>query len=164
MQEIRVLDLTVDDAWEIFKDIASIHEKLSSLAGLGLGYLKLGESTTQLSGGEAQRLKLVSEMGKSQKGTLFVFDEPTTGLHPKDIRKLLQVLDSLIDNGGTVIAIEHDLDIISNADHIIDMGPGGGNDGGHIVATGSPAEICKNEFSLTGKYLSEYARRYGVKW
>ena len=160
----EVLDLSVDDALEIFKDIASIHEKLSSLAGLGLGYLKLGESTTQLSGGEAQRLKLVSEMGKSQKGTLFVFDEPTTGLHPKDIRKLLQVLDSLIDNGGTVIVIEHDLDIISNADYIIDMGPGGGNDGGHIVATGSPSEICKNESSLTGKYLNEYVKKYGVNW
>lgn len=159
-----ILKLSVDDASEIFSENSNIQEKLKSLSGLGLGYLKLGESTTQLSGGEAQRLKLVSEMGKNQKGTLFIFDEPTTGLHPKDIRKLLQVLDSLITNGGTVIAIEHDLDIISNADYIIDMGPEGGDFGGQIVAQGHPQEICKNPKSITGKYLKKYVKDYGLNW
>ena len=160
----EILELSIDEAIEIFKNYSSIQEKLNSLSGLGLGYLKLGESTPQLSGGEAQRLKLVSEMGKNQKGTLFVFDEPTTGLHPKDIRKLLQVIDSLIRNGGTVIVIEHDLDIIANADHIIDMGPEGGRNGGKIIATGSPAEICSDNSSFTGRYLKKYARNYGIFW
>ena len=103
-------------------------------------------------------------MGKTQRGTLFVFDEPTTGLHPKDIRKLLQVLDSLIANGGTVIVIEHDLDIIANSDHIIDMGPEGGTLGGKIVAQGSPKDICKNSASITGRYLGRYVQRYGINW
>lgn len=152
----EILDLSVHQACDFFKDIPAIYDKLTSLAGLGLGYLKLGESTTQLSGGEAQRLKLVSEMKKNQRGTLFVFDEPTTGLHPKDIRKLLQVLDDLIDNGGTVIVIEHDLDIIANADYIIDTGPEGGTAGGKIIAHGTPSEIRKNPNSLTGQYLDKY--------
>lgn len=160
----EVLALSIDEAIDVFKEHPSIQSKLQSLAGLGLGYLKLGESTTQLSGGEAQRLKLVSEMGKSQRGTLFVFDEPTTGLHPKDIRKLLQVLDSLIVNGGTVIVIEHDLDIISNSDYIIDMGPEGGTAGGQIVATGTPGEICANPKSVTGQYLKKYVKHYGIEW
>ena len=141
-----------------------INEKLNSFEGLGLGYLKLGESTTQLSGGEAQRLKLVSEIGKNQKGTLFVFDEPTTGLHTKDIRKLLNIFDILISKGGTIIAIEHDLDIISNSDYIIDMGPEGGTSGGEIIASGSPQEICKNPISSTGKYLKKYVKVYLIYW
>lgn len=156
----EVLDLSVDDSIDLFKDIPAIFDKLTSLSGLGLGYLKLGESTTQLSGGEAQRLKLVSEMKKNQRGTLFVFDEPTTGLHPKDIRKLLQVLDGLISNGGTVIVIEHDLDMIANADYIIDMGPEGGISGGKIVARGTPDDIQKNQNSLTGRYLAEYIETF----
>ena len=160
----EILELSIDEAIETFKNHQNIREKLNSLSGLGLGYLKLGESTTQLSGGEAQRLKLVSEMGKNQKGTLFVFDEPTTGLHPKDIRKLLQVIDSLICNGGTVIVIEHDLDMIANADHIIDMGPEGGSKGGKIIATGSPSEICADISSITGRYLKKYAGNYGILW
>lgn len=159
-----VLDLSVEDAVSVFKDYPSISSKLQSLAGLGLGYLKLGEPTPQLSGGEAQRLKLVSEMGKNQKGTLFVFDEPTTGLHPKDIRMLLQVFDSLLKEGGTIIVIEHDLDMIANSDYVIDMGPGGGNDGGKIVALGKPCEICKNKDSLTGKHLKEYVKKYDLDW
>lgn len=159
-----ILDLTVEKALEVFKDIPSIYSKLDSLAGLGLGYLKLGEPTPDLSGGEAQRLKLVSEIGKNQKGTLFVFDEPTTGLHPKDIRKLLNVLDILIKSGGTVIVIEHDLDMISNADYCIDMGPGGGINGGKILVTGTPEEICKCKESNTGKYLSKYVKKYGYDW
>lgn len=159
-----ILDLTVEEAIEVFKDIPAIYRKLDSLSGLGLGYLKLGEPTPDLSGGEAQRLKLVSEIGKNQKGTLFVFDEPTTGLHPKDIRKLLNVLDILIQSGGTVIVIEHDLDMIVNADYIIDMGPGGGILGGKVLATGTPEEICKCKESHTGKYLSLYVKKYGYDW
>lgn len=160
----EILDLTIDDALDVFKDIPSVYRKLDSLAGLGLGYLKLGEPTPDLSGGEAQRLKLVSEIGKNQKGTLFIFDEPTTGLHPKDIRKLLNVLDILINSGGTVVVIEHDLDMISNADYIIDMGPGGGVLGGKVLATGTPEEICKCKESHTGKYLSLYVKKYGYDW
>lgn len=159
-----ILELSVEDAVDIFRDYPAISGKLNSLNGLGLGYLKIGEPTPQLSGGEAQRLKLVSELGKNQKGTLFVFDEPTTGLHPKDIRMLMRVFDSLIEAGGTVIVIEHDLDMIANAGLVIDMGPGGGKDGGQIVAQGKPAEICKNENSLTGRYLKDYANRFGLDW
>lgn len=159
-----ILDLSVEDAIEVFKEYPAIASKLQSLTGLGLGYLKLGEPTPQLSGGEAQRLKLVSEMGKNQKGTLFVFDEPTTGLHPKDIRMLLNVFDSLLASGGTVIVIEHDLDMISNADYVIDMGPGGGIHGGKIVASGIPSDICKCPESLTGKHLKEYVQKYGYDW
>lgn len=159
-----VLELSVEEAVDVFKGYPLIEAKLQSLAGLGLGYLKLGEPTPQLSGGEAQRLKLVSEMGKNQKGTLFVFDEPTTGLHPKDIRMLLKVFDSLIESGGTVIVIEHDLDMIANADYVIDMGPYGGNDGGKVVAAGKPCEICKNQNSLTGKHLKKYVEKYGLNW
>lgn len=159
-----ILDLSVEEAIEVFKEYPGISAKLNSLSGLGLGYLKLGEPTPQLSGGEAQRLKLVSEMGKNQKGTLFVFDEPTTGLHPKDIRMLLRVFDSLIEAGGTVIVIEHDLDMIANADYVLDMGPGGGKDGGRIIAEGKPCEICKCEDSLTGKYLKDYVKKYGLDW
>lgn len=159
-----VLDLSVEEATGVFADYPSISAKLHSLTGLGLGYLKLGEPTPQLSGGEAQRLKLVSEMGKNQKGTLFVFDEPTTGLHPKDIRMLLRVFDSLIEAGGTVVVIEHDLDMIANSDYVLDMGPGGGKDGGRVVAQGRPDEICKSADSLTGRYLRDYVKKYGLDW
>ena len=120
---------------------------------LGLGYLTLGEQTPELSGGEAQRLKLASEMGKAQSQSIFIFDEPTIGLHPLDIDVLLKVFDELIQNQATVIVIEHDLDIIRNADYIIDMGPGGGEMGGTVVAAGTPAEIRACPESLTGRYL-----------
>ena len=123
------------------------------LHNLGLGYLTLGEETPSLSGGEAQRLKLASEMGKGQSDSVFVFDEPTIGLHPLDVQTLLQVFKSLIENGATVIVIEHDLDVIRNADYVVDMGPGGGIHGGEIIAKGTPEEICKEKNSLTGKYL-----------
>lgn len=159
-----ILELSVEDAVDVFRAYPAINGKLLSLNGLGLGYLKIGEPTPRLSGGEAQRLKLVTEMGKNQKGTLFVFDEPTTGLHPKDIRMLMRVFDSLIEAGGTVVVIEHDLDMIANADLVIDMGPGGGKHGGRIVARGTPAELCKNEDSLTGRYLKDYAGRFGLDW
>ena len=123
------------------------------LMDLGLGYLTLGEETPSLSGGEAQRLKLASEMGKGQSDSVFVFDEPTIGLHPLDVQTLLSVFDALVDNGATVLVIEHDLDVIRNADYIIDMGPGGGDDGGRVIATGTPEEIVGNEDSVTGRYL-----------
>jgi excinuclease ABC subunit A len=120
---------------------------------LGLGYLTLGESTPALSGGEAQRLKLASEMGREQAGTLFVFDEPTIGLHPLDVRLLIEVFQRLIDKGATLVVIDHDLDLIRNADYVVDMGPGGGEAGGRIVAAGTPEEVAENPRSVTGKYL-----------
>ena len=123
------------------------------LRDLGLGYLTLGEETPSLSGGEAQRLKLASEMGRAQGDSVFIFDEPTIGLHPLDVRTLLQVFQTLIDSGATVIVIEHDLDIIRSADYIIDMGPGGGEAGGRIVATGTPEDIRCTAESVTGRFI-----------
>ena len=123
------------------------------LQELGLGYLTLGEETPSLSGGEAQRLKLASEMGKAQSESVFVFDEPTIGLHPLDVQTLLRVFQTLIEHGATVIVIEHDLDVIRNADYVIDMGPGGGEEGGRIVAEGTPEEIRQAPGSRTGRYL-----------
>ena len=130
-----------------------VRSRLEVLQSLGLGYLTLGEETPSLSGGEAQRLKLASEMGRLQSDSVFVFDEPTIGLHPLDVQTLLRVFQTLIDNGATVIVIEHDLDVIHNADYVIDMGPGGGEQGGRIVACGTPEEIRGNEKSVTGQYL-----------
>ena len=125
------------------------------LHDLGLGYLTLGEATPALSGGEAQRLKLASELNRSQNTSLFVFDEPTIGLHPLDVEVLLGVLQRLIDNGATVVVIEHDLDVIANADYLIDMGPGGGESGGTVVCAGTPEEVCACKQSITGKFLKE---------
>ena len=147
------MDMDVEDAMKKTDLPKSIKEKLMTLASLGLGYLKLGEETPGLSGGEAQRLKLASEMGRSQKGSLFIFDEPSIGLHPLDVQNLISVFDTLIKAGATVIVIEHDLDIIRNADYIIDMGPGGGNEGGMIVAEGTPEEIKNSKDSITAKYI-----------
>ena len=130
-----------------------VHQRLEVLDRLGLGYLTLGEDTPSLSGGEAQRLKLASELGRGQGDTVFVFDEPTIGLHPLDVRTLLGVFQTLIDNGATVVVIEHDLDVIRSADYLIDMGPGGGEAGGRIVAAGTPAQVAANPDSLTGRYL-----------
>ena len=123
------------------------------LAETGLGYLTLGQASNTLSGGEAQRLKLASELGRGQSDSVFVFDEPTIGLHPLDVQTLLQVFQALIDNGATVLVIEHDLDVIRNADYIIDMGPGGGEDGGRVVAVGTLEQIKADADSITGKYL-----------
>lgn len=120
---------------------------------LGLGYLTLNEATPSLSGGEAQRLKLASQIRIDQTNALFVFDEPTIGLHPKDVESLLHTLDDLVNHGATVIVIEHDLNFIANADYVIDMGPGGGINGGKIIATGTPKDICNNPESMTGKYI-----------
>jgi excinuclease ABC subunit A len=149
----ELMALSVDEALDACADLRLVKERLQVLHDLGLGYLTLGEETPGLSGGEAQRLKLASEMGRGQGDSLFVFDEPTIGLHPLDVRTLLGVFRHLIGNGATVIVIEHDLDVIRAADWVVDMGPGGGLEGGRIVATGTPGEIAANPESLTGRYL-----------
>ena len=151
----ELMSMTVSEALPIFKNHKQIREKLSVLQNIGLGYLTLGEDTPALSGGEAQRLKLASEMGKTQNDAVFVFDEPTIGLHPLDVQVLLGVFEQLVKAGATVIVIEHDLDVIANSDYVIDMGPGGGEQGGRITAFGTPEEIVLNNKSLTGKYLKE---------
>ena len=149
----ELMEMTVDDVMEVLKQNRKIYEKLHVLHDLGLGYLTLGEDTPALSGGEAQRLKLAAEMGRSQDDSVFVFDEPTIGLHPLDVQVLLGVFDRLVNAGATVIVIEHDLDVIANADYVIDMGPGGGEQGGRIIACGTPEEIKKSALSITGRYL-----------
>lgn len=158
----ELMDMSVDEALKACDDLPKVKKKLQVLHDLGLGYLTLGEETPSLSGGEAQRLKLASEMGKGQTDSVFVFDEPTIGLHPLDVETLLKVFKGLIDSGATVIVIEHDLDVIRNADYVIDMGPGGGAEGGRIVAHGTPEEICECEDSKTGYYLKKsYGKRNG---
>ena len=149
----ELMTLSVDEALTVCDDLKLVQSRLQVLHDMGLGYLTLGEETPSLSGGEAQRLKLASEMGKGQSDSVFVFDEPTIGLHPLDVKTLLMVFQHLIDLGATVIVIEHDLDVIRNADYIVDMGPGGGKQGGQIVATGAPDEIKQNKQSITGRYL-----------
>ena len=153
----ELMDMDVSSALEFCQEMKTVFPKLEVLQSLGLGYLTLGEETPSLSGGEAQRLKLATEMGRLQHDSVFVFDEPTIGLHPLDVRTLLQVFDTLIKNGATVIVIEHDLDVIRAADYIIDMGPGGGEDGGRIVATGTPQDIADNNESVTGRFLGKTA-------
>ncbi|HCK88003.1 MAG TPA: excinuclease ABC subunit A [Erysipelotrichaceae bacterium] len=149
----ELMDMDVSHALTFCKDLKNVSPRLQVLKDLGLGYLTLGEETPSLSGGEAQRLKLASEMGKGQSDSVFVFDEPTIGLHPKDVETLLQVFQTLIDQGATVIVIEHDLDVIRNADYLIDMGPGGGEDGGRVVVCGTPQEVRNCPDSITGKYI-----------
>lgn len=152
----EIMKMTVNEAVPCFESHAKIRDKLNVLRELGLGYLTLGEDTPALSGGEAQRLKLASEMKKSQADAVFVFDEPTVGLHPRDVQTLLAVFNKLVNAGATVIVIEHDLDLIANSDYVIDMGPGGGESGGEIVAQGTPEEIAAAAESLTGKYLRDF--------
>ena len=149
----ELMEMDVSFAKEACQDLKGVYRKLEVLENLGLGYLTLGEETPSLSGGEAQRLKLASEMSKSQNDSIFIFDEPTIGFHPLDVQILVKVFQSLVDQGATVVVIEHDRDVMKNADYIIDMGPGGGRDGGMIVATGSVEEIKNNIKSITGKYL-----------
>ena len=153
----QLMEMSVDEALEACADVNLVKTRLQVLHDLGLGYLTLGEATPSLSGGEAQRLKLASEMGRGQGDSVFVFDEPTIGLHPLDVQTLMKVFHHLIDNGATVIVIEHDLDVIRQADYLVDMGPGGGIQGGRIVACGAPAEVASNPGSITGKFLSESA-------
>ena len=149
----ELMDMDVNSALNACGDLRTVSQRLRVLRDLGLGYLTLGEQTPSLSGGEAQRLKLASEMGRGQQDSVFVFDEPTIGLHPSDVQTLLEVFRGLIGHGATVIVIEHDLDVIRNADFIIDMGPGGGSEGGRIVAQGSPREISADPHSITGRFL-----------
>ncbi|CAN7975048.1 unnamed protein product, partial [Ixodes persulcatus] len=152
-----VLTLTIDDAAMFFENIPLIYEKLTALQEVGLGYMRLGQSATTLSGGEAQRVKLAKELSKKSTGrTLYILDEPTTGLHIHDIKKLLAVLHKLVDGDNTVTVIEHNLDVIKTSDYIIDIGPYGGNKGGTIVATGTPEDIARNPNSITGQYLKPY--------
>ncbi len=156
----EVLDMTIDEATKFFENIPSVHKKLSTLLDVGLGYIKLGQSSTELSGGEAQRVKLASELSKRPTGkTIYILDEPTTGLHTADIHKLIHVLDRLADGGNTVVVIEHNLDVIKTADHIIDLGPEGGDMGGRIVCTGTPEEVAKNKKSYTGQFLKKEFER-----
>ena len=148
----ELMALTVDEAKAALKG-TKVSDRLGVLSDIGLGYLTLGESTPALSGGEAQRLKLASEMGRSQDGSVFVFDEPTVGLHPRDVRTLIGVFQRLMDDGATLVIIEHDLDLIANADYVIDMGPGGGESGGRIVSCGTVDRVSSDPASVTGRYL-----------
>lgn len=155
-----VLDMTVEEACIFFENIPRIHRKIQTLVDVGLGYIKMGQSATTLSGGEAQRVKLALELAKRETGqTVYILDEPTTGLHVADVHKLVKVLDKLVDAGNTVIIIEHNLDIIKRADHIIDLGPEGGSAGGEIVAQGTPEEVAQNPASFTGQYLKPLLKR-----
>ena len=149
----ELMDMDISDALAACADLKTVRQRMTVLQELGLGYLTLGEETPGLSGGEAQRLKLASEMGRGQADSVFVFDEPTIGLHPSDVQTLLNVFQELVAHGATVVVIEHDLDVIRNADYIIDMGPGGGENGGRIVATGTPEQIRSCPESITGRYI-----------
>lgn len=152
----EVLDMTVNDALVFFAAIPKIARKLQTIQDVGLGYVTLGQSATTLSGGEAQRMKLASELHKRSTGkSLYILDEPTTGLHTDDIARLLKVLDRFVDDGNTVLVIEHNLDVIKTADYIIDLGPEGGIGGGQIIATGSPEQVATCKESYTGHYLKE---------
>jgi excinuclease ABC subunit A len=149
-----VLDMTVEDAVEFFKAVPPIRDKMAMLAEVGLGYIKVGQQATTLSGGEAQRVKLAKELSRRATGnTLYILDEPTTGLHFEDVRKLLEVLHALVDQGNSVVVIEHNLEVIKTADWIIDLGPEGGDKGGEIVASGTPEQVAREKRSYTGAYL-----------
>ena len=152
--------MTVEEALQFFENIPSIKNKIQSLYDVGLGYIKLGQSATTLSGGESQRVKLATELSKRSTGkTVYILDEPTTGLHIHDVKKLVSILQRLVKGGNTVIVIEHNLDVIKVADYIIDLGPEGGDNGGTVVATGTPEEVANNKKSATGTYLKRYLNR-----
>ena len=149
-----VLDMTAEEALDFFAPIPRIADRLRTLCEVGLGYVKLGQSSTTLSGGEAQRVKLATELSKRSTGrTIYILDEPTTGLHSDDVKKLLEVLQRLVDSGNTVLVIEHNLDVVKSADYLIDLGPEGGSGGGTIVATGTPEQVAQEPRSYTGQYL-----------
>jgi excinuclease ABC subunit A len=156
-----VLEMRIDDALIFFEDLPRINRKIKAIHDVGLGYIKLGQQATTLSGGEAQRVKLATELSKVSTGkTMYILDEPTTGLHFEDVRVLLGVLNKLVDKGNTVVVVEHNLDVIKTADWIIDLGPGGGEHGGKIIAEGTPEQIIKNKKSVTGKYLIKELRKH----
>ena len=149
-----VLEMTADEALTFFENLPRLRNKVQTLVDVGLGYVKLGQSSTTLSGGEAQRVKLATELSRRATGrTVYILDEPTTGLHMADVHKLIEVLQALVDAGNTVLVIEHNLDVIKVADHIIDLGPEGGTGGGTLVAEGTPEEVAANPASYTGQYL-----------
>jgi excinuclease ABC subunit A len=152
----EVLDMSIEEAGEFFEPISSIHRYLKTLVDVGLGYVRLGQPAPTLSGGEAQRVKLASELQKRSTGrTVYILDEPTTGLHFDDIRKLLKVINGLVDKGNTVIVIEHNLDVIKTSDWVVDMGPEGGAGGGTVIASGTPEDVAANRDSYTGYYLAQ---------
>jgi excinuclease ABC subunit A len=156
--------MSVDEALELFDKIPRIRRKLSTLQDVGLGYIRLGQPATQLSGGEAQRVKLSEELSRRDTGrTFYILDEPTTGLHFADIERLLNVLHRLADAGNTVVVIEHNLDVLKTADHLIDLGPAGGEAGGELVAVGTPEEVARNPKSYTGQYLKPLLERGRVR-
>ncbi|KXU06860.1 Excinuclease ABC subunit A-like protein [Weissella sp. DD23] len=155
-----LLALSVTEALTVFQDEPKILKTLTALSELGLDYLTLGESTPELSGGEAQRLKLVTQIHQKQETSLFIFDEPSVGLHPLDIENLLHVFDLLLKRGATIITIEHDLEVIANSDWIVDLGPGGGTHGGQIVGSGTPTDLAVSPESVTGHYLQAYLAKY----
>ncbi len=151
-----VLEMTVEEGLSFFANLPKLAKKLQTLYDVGLGYIKIGQSSTTLSGGEAQRVKLATELAKRSTGrTIYILDEPTTGLHMADVRKLIEVLQRLVDAGNSVVVIEHNLDMIKTADYIIDLGPEGGDGGGTVVATGTPEEVAECEKSYTGQYLKK---------
>ena len=159
-----VLDMTVEEALDFFKNVPSIHRKIQTLYDVGLSYVKLGQPSTTLSGGEAQRIKLATELSKRSTGkTIYILDEPTTGLHFADVHKLTQILERLTEGGNTVIVIEHNLDVIKTADYIIDIGPEGGERGGTVIAKGTPEEIAKSKKSYTGQYIKKILEKAGEK-
>ena len=159
-----VLEMTVEKALSFFDKVQAIFEKMLALYEVGLGYMKIGQSATTLSGGEAQRIKLAKELARRSTGkTLYILDEPTTGLHADDINKLLSVLHKLVDMGNTVLVIEHNMDVIKTADYILDIGPGGGDKGGHVVAAGTPQQVAAKPKSITGKYLQKYLHKQKLR-
>jgi excinuclease ABC subunit A len=156
----EILDMTVEEGVKFFVDLPAIYDRLKTLQDVGLGYLKLGQSATTLSGGEAQRVKIASELYKPHlQKTIYILDEPTIGLHYEDVRKLIEILNRLVDSGNTVLIIEHNLDIIKCSDYVIDIGPEGGDKGGQIIAKGTPEDIANNQKSYTGKYLKKHLKR-----
>jgi len=152
-----ILDMTVEEAVKFFENVPNIKRKIETMNEVGLSYIKLGQPSTELSGGEAQRIKLATELSKRSTGrTIYILDEPTTGLHFADVHKLVEILEKLTEGGNTVVVIEHNLDVIKTADYIIDIGPEGGDRGGTIIAKGTPEEVAVCEESYTGKYLKKY--------
>ena len=155
-----ILDMTVEEAVKFFENVPMIHRRIKTLQEVGLGYIKLGQPSTTLSGGEAQRIKLATELSKRGTGkTIYVLDEPTTGLHFEDVNKLVEILRKLSDTGNTVVVIEHNLDVIKTADYIIDIGPDGGDKGGRVIAKGTPEQVAKSKKSYTGEFLKKYLKK-----
>src|SRR4051812_44352194 len=151
--------MTVDEAFAFFADEHHVRRSLDVVRQVGLGYLRLGQAATELSGGEAQRIKLATELQRAHRGdTLYILDEPTTGLHPSDVERLMAQLDGLVDSGNTVIVVEHDMKVVAGSDWVIDMGPGAGDDGGRIVASGPPTTVARSAASRTASYLSRFLR------